>query len=78
MLVGGGGSDSDPVGWWEMRGGRREEENEAVWWPPVAVMELARIAVDSGGDVGAIQRALDPAIIPVSLCCAYEDQRGFK
>ncbi|KAL8155521.1 uncharacterized protein LOC141664825 [Apium graveolens] len=47
-------------------GGRsEEEENEAVWWPPVAVMELARIAVDSGGDVGAIQRALDPAIITV-------------
>lgn len=48
-----------------------EEENEAVWWPPVAVMELARIAVDSGGDVGAIQRALDPTMIPVSLCIVY-------
>ncbi|KAH0462455.1 hypothetical protein IEQ34_010030 [Dendrobium chrysotoxum] len=41
---------------------RREldEENEMVWWPPAPVMELARLAVDSGGDPGTIQRALDP------------------
>lgn len=75
-MLGGGGSGrvgsgvrpgSGP-GWREMREGSGrgvEEENEAVWWPPVAVMELARIAVDSGGDVGAIQRALDPTMIPV-------------
>lgn len=28
-------------------------------------MELARLAVDSGGDPGSIQRALDPTVIPV-------------
>ncbi|KAL1802277.1 hypothetical protein ACET3Z_030924 [Daucus carota] len=67
----GGGGESGLVestrpgfgsGWREMR---REEENEAVWWPPEGVRELARIAVDSGGDVGAIEWALDPTIIPV-------------
>ncbi|GMP60466.1 hypothetical protein CsSME_00023323 [Camellia sinensis var. sinensis] len=41
------------------------EENELVWWPPAPVMELARLAVDSGGDPDAIYRALDPTIIPV-------------
>ncbi|KAF6142614.1 hypothetical protein GIB67_015100 [Kingdonia uniflora] len=40
-------------------------ENELVWWPPEAVMELARISVDSGGDPAAIQRALDPTALPV-------------
>ncbi|KAJ0253135.1 T-box protein [Hirschfeldia incana] len=40
-------------------------ENSLVWWPPEAVLELARIAVDSGGDPGSIHRALDPTIIPV-------------
>lgn len=59
-------------------GGGIEEQNEAVWWPPLAVMELARIAVDSGGDVGAIQRTLDPTMIPVSLCCVYQDGGGFN
>ncbi|XP_020588791.1 uncharacterized protein LOC110030421 [Phalaenopsis equestris] len=41
---------------------RRElvEENNMVWWPPTPVMELARLAVDSGGDPATIQRALDP------------------
>ncbi|GMP60467.1 hypothetical protein CsSME_00023323 [Camellia sinensis var. sinensis] len=43
------------------------EENELVWWPPAPVMELARLAVDSGGDPDAIYRALDPTIIPVSF-----------
>ncbi|PKU63727.1 hypothetical protein MA16_Dca014287 [Dendrobium catenatum] len=37
-----------------------DEENEMVWWPPAPVMELARLAVDSGGDPGTIQRSLDP------------------
>lgn len=46
---------------------RRREEDELVWWPPQSVLELARLAVDSGGDPGAIHRALDPAIIPVSF-----------
>jgi len=36
-------------------------------WPPAPVMELARIAVDSGGDPGAIHRALDPTMLPVSV-----------
>ncbi|PVH65397.1 hypothetical protein PAHAL_2G482800 [Panicum hallii] len=35
-------------------------------WPPAPVMELARLAVDSGGDPGAIHRALDPTMLPVS------------
>lgn len=50
---------------------REEEENELVWWPPRPVLELARLAVDSGGDPGAIHRALDPTIIPVSLCSSF-------
>uniref|UniRef100_A0A5B6YGC5 Uncharacterized protein n=1 Tax=Davidia involucrata TaxID=16924 RepID=A0A5B6YGC5_DAVIN len=43
----------------------RTEEDELIWWPPTPVMELARLAVDSGGDPGAIHRALDPTVIPV-------------
>lgn len=46
---------------------QREEEDELVWWPPQPVLELARLAVDSGGDPAAIQRALDPTMITVSL-----------
>lgn len=38
---------------------------ELVWWPPAPVMELARIAVDSGGDPAAIHRALDPTMLPI-------------
>lgn len=45
----------------------RRDEDELVWWPPESVLELARLAVDSGGDPGAIHRALDPAVIPVSV-----------
>ncbi|XP_058076624.1 uncharacterized protein LOC131225177 [Magnolia sinica] len=41
------------------------EEDELVWWPPEPVMELARLAVDSGGDPAAIHRALDPTTLPV-------------
>ncbi|XP_021816948.1 uncharacterized protein LOC110759218 isoform X2 [Prunus avium] len=44
---------------------QREEEDELVWWPPQPVLELARLAVDSGGDPAAIQRALDPTMITV-------------
>ncbi|RAL52632.1 hypothetical protein DM860_007400 [Cuscuta australis] len=51
---------------WELSRSRsRQEENELVWWPPEPVMELARLAVDSGGNPGAIHWALDPKIIPV-------------
>ncbi|KAL6896586.1 hypothetical protein ACP4OV_007158 [Aristida adscensionis] len=39
--------------------------DEMVMWPPAPVMELARLAVDSGGDPGAIHRALDPTMLPV-------------
>lgn len=46
--------------------GRRRSPDEMVWWPPLPVMELARLAVDSGGDVGAVHRALDPTELPVS------------
>lgn len=45
---------------------RRRSPDEMVWWPPLPVMELARLAVDSGGDVGAVHRALDPTVLPVS------------
>ncbi|OIT07552.1 PREDICTED: uncharacterized protein LOC109219461 [Nicotiana attenuata] len=41
------------------------EENELIWWPPAPVMELARLAVDSGGDPSSIHWTLDPAVIPV-------------
>lgn len=43
----------------------QREENELIWRPPEPVLELARLAVDSGGDPAAIQRLLDPTIIPV-------------
>lgn len=45
----------------------RSEENELIWLPPAPVLELARLAVDSGGDTASIQRTLDPTIIPVSF-----------
>ncbi|ESR46651.1 hypothetical protein CICLE_v10001711mg [Citrus x clementina] len=41
------------------------EDNELIWWPPEPVLELARLAVDSGGDPDAIYRALDPTMFPV-------------
>lgn len=45
------------------------EENELIWWPPAPVMELARLAVDSGGDPSSIHWTLDPTVIPVSSSC---------
>ncbi|CAI9102123.1 OLC1v1000342C1 [Oldenlandia corymbosa var. corymbosa] len=51
--------------------GANEDErfyNELIWWPPAPVLELARLAVDSGGDPGAIHRTLDPTVIPVPDC----------
>ncbi|RDY05131.1 ATP-dependent Clp protease proteolytic subunit-related protein 3, chloroplastic [Mucuna pruriens] len=47
------------------RASTRRQENELIWWPPEPVLELARLAVDSGGDPAAIHRLLDPTIIPV-------------
>uniref|UniRef100_A0A804MTZ1 Uncharacterized protein n=1 Tax=Zea mays TaxID=4577 RepID=A0A804MTZ1_MAIZE len=41
------------------------EADEMVMWPPAPVLDLARLAVDSGGDPGAIHRALDPTMLPV-------------
>ncbi|XP_034706029.1 uncharacterized protein LOC117929741 [Vitis riparia] len=43
----------------------RREEDELVWWPPAPVLELARLAFDSGGDPAAIHRTLDPTMIRV-------------
>ncbi|KAJ4845124.1 hypothetical protein Tsubulata_038390 [Turnera subulata] len=40
-------------------------ENQLVWWPPEPVLELARLAVDSGGDPDAIHRSLDPTVLLV-------------
>ena len=51
----------------KQKGRREEEENGLVWWPPQSVLDLARVAVDSGGDPAAIQRALDPTMITVSF-----------
>ncbi|PIA44427.1 hypothetical protein AQUCO_01700195v1 [Aquilegia coerulea] len=42
-----------------------QKENELIWWPPAPVLELARLAMDSGGDPGAIHRTLDPTVLPV-------------
>ncbi|WOL04036.1 hypothetical protein Cni_G12757 [Canna indica] len=44
---------------------RRHDADYMVWWPPEPVLELARLAVDSGGDPAVIQRALDPTPLPV-------------
>ncbi|XP_061945185.1 uncharacterized protein LOC133669161 [Populus nigra] len=43
----------------------KSEENELIWWPPEPVLELARLALDSGGDPASIHRALDPTVLPV-------------
>ncbi|KAK7284375.1 hypothetical protein RJT34_19120 [Clitoria ternatea] len=48
-----------------LTGPSRREENELVWFPPEPVLELARLAVDSGGDSAAIHRLLNPTVIPV-------------
>ncbi|KAK1440461.1 hypothetical protein QVD17_06288 [Tagetes erecta] len=40
-------------------------ENELVWSPPAPVLEIARLAFDSGGDPASIQRLLDPTMIYV-------------
>jgi len=47
------------------------EADEMVMWPPAPVLELARLAVDSGGDPGAIHRALDPTMLPVSVYAQF-------
>ncbi|KAL6578838.1 hypothetical protein OROMI_009054 [Orobanche minor] len=42
----------------------QKEIDELILCPPQSVLELARLAVDSGADPGAIHLALDPTIIP--------------
>ena len=56
----------------------RREEDELVWWPPAPVLELARLAFDSGGDPAAIHRTLDPTMIRVSfhLCLFFVFSRN--
>ncbi|TKY61521.1 hypothetical protein E2542_SST11372 [Spatholobus suberectus] len=49
----------------KLTGPSQREENELIWRPPKPVLELARLAVDSGGDPDAIHRLVDPTIIPV-------------
>ncbi|XP_021898976.1 uncharacterized protein LOC110815472 isoform X2 [Carica papaya] len=49
---------------WVVDGKGRKEGNELVWWPPEPVLELARLAVDSGGNPDAIHQILDPSVIP--------------
>ncbi|KAL8545564.1 hypothetical protein ACS0TY_005634 [Phlomoides rotata] len=39
--------------------------DDLILSPPPPILELARLAFDSGADPGAIHRALDPTIIPV-------------
>ncbi|KAH9299120.1 hypothetical protein KI387_030802, partial [Taxus chinensis] len=51
--------------------------NELIWWPPSAVMEVARSAVECGGDPAVIQQALNPTLyqVPdVENCTEYKCQ----
>lgn len=43
----------------------RKEIDRLILSPPDSILDLARLAVDSRGDPGAIHRALDPTVIPV-------------
>ncbi|KAJ9557070.1 hypothetical protein OSB04_011684 [Centaurea solstitialis] len=49
----------------EYRFESQSDEDELVWSPPAPLLEIARLAFDSGGDPGCIHRTLDPAIINV-------------
>jgi len=42
-----------------------ESVNNLIWWPPTSVMELARSAVEWGGDHSVIERALNSIHYPV-------------
>lgn len=72
-------TDSPPrhrkLGRTELTGSNRRNDNDMIWWPPEPVLELARLAVDSGGDPAAIHRALDPTIIPVPDVEGSSDDR---
>jgi hypothetical protein len=55
----------------------KSEENELIWWPPEPVLELARLALDSGGDPASIHRALDPTVLPVSFSFYFFTNESF-
>ncbi|KAL5135957.1 ATP-dependent Clp protease proteolytic subunit-related protein 3, chloroplastic [Glycine soja] len=59
----------------KLTGPTRRDKNKLIWWPPEPVLELARLAVDSGGDPAAIHRLLDPTIIQVPDCEGSKDER---
>lgn len=42
-----------------------ERVNKLIWWPPTSVMELARSAVEWGGDHSIVERALNSTHYPV-------------
>nr|GEU29599.1 hypothetical protein [Tanacetum cinerariifolium] len=42
-----------------------DDVNVKVWAPPESVLEIARLAFDSGGDPGSIHRTLDPTMLYV-------------
>ncbi|GKC87092.1 hypothetical protein Tco_1147741 [Tanacetum coccineum] len=48
-----------------------DDVNVKVWAPPESVLEIARLAFDSGGDPGSIQRTLDPTMLYVSLLSLF-------
>ncbi|CAI9303397.1 unnamed protein product [Lactuca saligna] len=57
---------------------RRDAEgyqNELIWSPPAPVLEIARLAFDSGGDPGSIQGTLDPTMIYVPDCEGSNENR---
>ncbi|KAL3814671.1 hypothetical protein ACJIZ3_015939 [Penstemon smallii] len=54
-----------PRRWLSSKLTTRNKVDELILSPPPPVLELARLAVDSGADPAAIHQALDPAIIPV-------------
>ncbi|KAI3752526.1 hypothetical protein L2E82_24560 [Cichorium intybus] len=57
---------------------RRDAEslqNELVWSPPAPVLEIARLAFDSGGDPGCIHSTLDPTMINVPDCEGSNENR---
>ncbi|XP_047327260.1 uncharacterized protein LOC124930928 [Impatiens glandulifera] len=44
---------------------RLADVNDLIWRPPPSVLELARLAMDTGGDPDSIHRTLDPIYITV-------------
>lgn len=50
-------------------------QNELVWSPPAPVLDIARLAFDSGCDPESIHRALDPTMINVPDCEGSKENR---